>query len=90
MDADIRDAVARDLYDRGIYTTFRYAALHTVAAYRSDASLPNAEQAAARTLCLPLHQALSDDDVAAIVSAVREALRARTAPQRGLTTAARG
>lgn len=78
MDEGIRDAVARDLYDRGIYTTFRYPALHKVAAYASDAVLPKAESAVARTLCLPLHQALSDSDVDAIVDAFRDAVTSRS------------
>ncbi len=79
MDEDIRDAVARDLYNHGIYTTFRYPALHKVAAYRSDARLPKAELAVARTLCLPLHQALSDADVEATITALRAAVTSRSA-----------
>lgn len=74
LDERIRDQVARDLYDRDIYTTFRYPALHRVAAYQSDARLPQAELAAARTLCLPLHQSLGDKDVDATVTALRESL----------------
>jgi aminotransferase len=77
LDADVRDAVARDLYEAGVYTTFRYAALHQVAAYGSTVSLPRAEEAAATTLCLPLHQALDDADVEQIISAVREAVSRR-------------
>jgi aminotransferase len=78
MDADVRDRVARDLYERGIYTTFRYAALHKVHAYGSDARLPKAEYAVARTLCLPVHQALSDSDVEQTVAALRDALVRRS------------
>jgi dTDP-4-amino-4,6-dideoxygalactose transaminase len=78
MDEGIRDAVARDLYDQGIYTTFRYPALHKVAAYGSDARLPKAESAVARTLCLPLHQALSDADVEATIAALRAAVSGRS------------
>lgn len=74
MDEAIRDVVARDLYNRGIYTTFRYPALHTVPAYGSDARLPKAEAAVARTLCLPLHHALSEADVTATISALRAAV----------------
>lgn len=79
MDERIRDDVARDLYERGVYTTFRYAALHRVHAYGSDARLPRAEEAAARTLCLPLHQALGDDDVDTTITALREAVARRSA-----------
>ncbi|GAB3740946.1 DegT/DnrJ/EryC1/StrS family aminotransferase [Amycolatopsis oliviviridis] len=77
MPAGIRDEVARDLYDRGIYTTMRYPLLHRVRAYGSDARLPGAESAAARTLNLPLHQGLSDGDVEAVVAGVRAAVTAR-------------
>ncbi|MEU1969547.1 DegT/DnrJ/EryC1/StrS family aminotransferase [Micromonospora sediminicola] len=77
MEASIRDAVARDMYERGIYTTFRYAALHRVRAYKSPARLPKAESAVARTLCLPLHQALTDADVEFIVAALKNAIRGR-------------
>jgi len=78
LDAEARDAVARELYEVGIYTTFRYAALHSVSAYGSVAALPGADEAAATTLCLPLHQALTDDDVEQIVSALRRAVSRRT------------
>jgi dTDP-4-amino-4,6-dideoxygalactose transaminase len=75
LDEAIRDDVARELYDRGIYTTFRYPALHRLAAYGSDAVLPKADRAAARTLCLPLHHGLSDADVDLTVIALRAALQ---------------
>lgn len=78
FDGGIRDAVARDLYANGIYTTFRYPPLHRVAAYRSSARLPGAEAAAERTLLLPIHQALTDAEVDRVVGAVRDSLRART------------
>ncbi|MFD9961802.1 DegT/DnrJ/EryC1/StrS family aminotransferase [Amycolatopsis sp. NPDC058986] len=79
MDAGIRDVVARDLYDRGIYTTFRYPLLHKVKAYGGDAHLPSAERAAAATLCLPLHQALGPDEVDFVSAALAEAVTSRTA-----------
>ncbi len=77
MDEGIRDDVAGDLYAQGIYTTFRYPVLHRVSAYGSTARLPRAEWAAERTLCLPLHQALTDDDVDAVVAALRASLTRR-------------
>lgn len=82
LEGGIRDALARDLYERGIYTTFRYPPLHRVKAYGSTAVLPNAEDAAARTLLLPMHQALTDDEVDRVVTAVRECVRARLATRR--------
>ncbi|TDB98870.1 DegT/DnrJ/EryC1/StrS family aminotransferase [Actinomadura sp. 7K534] len=78
VDEAVRDALARDLYADGVYTTFRYPALHLVKAYGSDARLPGAEAAAARTLCLPLHQGLSDGDVEVTIAAVRSSVRRRS------------
>lgn len=77
LDPRVRDEVARDLYDRGVYTTFRYPLLHRVRAYAADADLPRAESAAARTLCLPLHQALTDHEVDLVATVLRESVAAR-------------
>jgi aminotransferase len=74
LDPDVRDMVARELYDRGIYTTFRYPLLHKVKAYGSDVELPRADRAAASTLCLPLHQKLSDSDIDLVTTALSEAI----------------
>ncbi|NYH77275.1 aminotransferase [Actinopolyspora biskrensis] len=71
-DGDRRDRLAHHLYRNGVYTTFRYPLLHRVEAYDSGANLPGAEHAAEVTLCLPLHQALSDAEVAEVVRLVRE------------------
>jgi aminotransferase len=89
MDENIRDDVARDLYEMGIYTTFRYAALHQVHAYGSSAQLPNAEAAVAQTLCLPLHQGLSDGDVDKTVTALRDAMTRRVRATRSAAGGAR-
>ncbi|WP_253774864.1 DegT/DnrJ/EryC1/StrS family aminotransferase [Goodfellowiella coeruleoviolacea] len=75
LDPGVRDEVAADLYRAGIYTTFRYPPLHRVPLYRSAAVLPGADRAAERTLNLPLHQSLSDDDVDLVVSELRASLR---------------
>ncbi|WP_410569596.1 DegT/DnrJ/EryC1/StrS family aminotransferase [Amycolatopsis sp. cmx-4-61] len=78
FEGGIRDEVARDLYQLGVYTTFRYPLLHQVPAYGSSAVLPGAEAAAAKTLLLPMHQSLSDADVDRVISAVRECTGRRT------------
>jgi dTDP-4-amino-4,6-dideoxygalactose transaminase len=78
LDPAVRDAVARDLYARGVYTTFRYPLLHRIPAYGSTAVLPGADLGAASTLLLPMHQALSDSDVERVVAAVRECVTAHT------------
>jgi dTDP-4-amino-4,6-dideoxygalactose transaminase len=67
---DIRDRLAAFLKERGIYTTFRYYPLHCVEFYGVSVGLPNAEQAAQSTLCLPIHQALSNGDLEKIVEAI--------------------
>lgn len=70
-----RDELAAHLATRGIYTTFRYYPLHQVRYYGSDARLPNAERAAERTLCLPLHQNLGGNGLARVIGAVKEFYR---------------
>ena len=66
-----RDYLATHLKANGIYTTFRYFPLHLVPAFADGSYLPRAEWANERTLCLPLHQNLSDADVGKIIGAVR-------------------
>jgi len=68
---DVRDRLAKHLRDNGIYTTFRYYPLHWVTFYNARASLPNAEEAAQTTLCIPLHQSLSDEETHKIVDCIR-------------------
>ncbi|SEF66647.1 dTDP-4-amino-4,6-dideoxygalactose transaminase [Thermomonospora echinospora] len=67
LDAAIRDQVAEDLLDCGIYTTFRYPPLHRTSLYRSEARLPRTDEAAETTLLLPIHQGLTDEDVETVV-----------------------
>lgn len=67
----LRDALARFLKARGIYTTFRYYPLHRVARYASSAHLPCADRAAAATLCLPVHQSLTSDEQGAVLEAIK-------------------
>lgn len=72
--AGIRDEVARFLFDAGIYVTFRYHPLHRVRAYGHRIPLPKAERAAGCTLCLPVHQAMGDHDVATVVEHLGKAV----------------
>lgn len=77
----VRDALARRLYDRGVYTTFRYLPLHLLPIFGEPESLPGAEQAAQETLCLPLHQGMDDAAVETVIEAVHDAVAAcRTMP----------
>jgi perosamine synthetase len=74
-----RDAFARALNERGVGTGVHYPRpIHQQPVYQEmgfTLSLPVAEQAAREALCLPIHPALSDDDLATIareVSALAE------------------
>ncbi len=67
-----RDAYARFLRENGIYTTYRYFPLHRVPGYGISGSFPNADYAADNTLCLPMHQSLSENDLAFIIEKTLE------------------
>ncbi len=62
-----RDEYARFLRENGIYTTYRYYPLHRVPGYGVTGEFPNADYAADNTLCLPMHQSLSQQDLKFIV-----------------------
>lgn len=69
---DKRDELARFLRDHGVYSTFRYWPLHKVRYFQqSAADLPNAEFASRHSLNLPLHPALTDDDVTRVIGLVK-------------------
>jgi len=70
VDSEKRDALACELRKAGIYTTFRYYPLHLVRKYESEAKLPNAESASSRTLCLPIHQQLTNQDVDKVIDKI--------------------
>ncbi len=68
-----RDSLAKFLRDNGIYTTYRYFPLHRVPGFGvQDDSFPGADYAADHTLCLPIHQSLSENDLKLIVSKIKE------------------
>ena len=67
-----RDELARYLRERGIYTTYRYFPIHRVKGYHSQGEFPNADRATDVTLCLPIHQALTVDEMGAVVSNILE------------------
>ncbi|MDR2773028.1 MAG: DegT/DnrJ/EryC1/StrS family aminotransferase [Elusimicrobiota bacterium] len=67
-----RDELAKFLRDNDIYTTFRYYPLHWVKYYGVNDVLENAEYAANNTLCIPIHQSLSDNDIDLVVSKIKE------------------
>ena len=67
-----RDKLASYLREKGIYTTFRYYPLHKVKYFEQySTNLPNTEYAANHTLCLPLHQNLSNGDIEHIINKIK-------------------
>lgn len=67
-----RDELAKFLRENDIYTTYRYYPLHRVPGYGVTGVFENADYAADNTLCLPMHQSLSQDDVAKVVDKIHE------------------
>lgn len=67
-----RDALARHLLDRRIYTTLRYHPLHLNPIYGDQTALPIAERLNEEALSLPIHPRLTDQDVERILSALRD------------------
>lgn len=68
-----RDELATFLRSKGVYTTFRYYPLHWVSLYGSkNEKYPNAEWAANNTLCIPLHQSLTDEEITYIVEQIKQ------------------
>ncbi len=66
-----RDAFAAALADAGVGTGVYYPVpVHRLPAYGLDLGLPATESAAAQVISLPVHPALSQDDLETIVSAV--------------------
>tara|TARA_B100000287_G_scaffold277967_1_gene261896 strand:+ start:8213 stop:9334 length:1122 start_codon:yes stop_codon:yes gene_type:complete len=69
-----RDNLASHLKKNGIYTTFRYYPLHWVEYYNDSElrdTLKNSEYIANHTLCIPLHQSLTDSDIDKIIKNIR-------------------
>jgi len=71
---EIRTNLASYLKENDIYTTFRYYPLHLTYYYNDGSyyNLVNAEQAAENTLCIPLHQSLTNENVNYIIETIRK------------------
>ncbi len=67
-----RDELARYLRERDIYTTYRYFPLHRVPHYDISGNFPNADYVAYNTLCLPMHQSLTTNEVQMIIDKIKE------------------
>lgn len=66
-----RDALAKYLYDNGVYTTLRYHPLHMNPIYKSEAKLPVSERLNEEALSIPIHPRLSEADVTKIVGLIK-------------------
>jgi dTDP-4-amino-4,6-dideoxygalactose transaminase len=71
-----RDRIMQELYERGVGTGVHYTALHLHPYYRGrfgyrEGDFPHAERIGRETLSLPLSAKLSDEDVSAVIAAVR-------------------
>lgn len=67
-----RDEFAAFLRENDIYTTYRYFPIHRVPGYGVSGEFPNADYATDNTLCLPIHQSLSNDDLSLIAEKISE------------------
>ena len=73
--AAMRDRVAEELAGRGVRTGVYYPTpIHRLPAYALDLDLPVTERAAAEVLSLPVHPALSPEQVGHVVAAVGRAV----------------
>lgn len=78
MDPRLRDDVAAELLDFGIYTTFRYPPLHRIPVYGSEhLDLPRTHAATESTLLLPMHHGLTTDDVRTVATTLGKILETR-------------
>ncbi len=83
IDPSLRDRVAAELLELGIYTTFRYPPLHRIPIYGADhLDLPATHEATESTLLLPLHHGLDPADVDTVATAVRKIIEGLSAEQR--------
>lgn len=72
-----RDAFAAELLARGVGNGVYYPTpIHRLPSFNLDLDLPVTEQVAAQCLSLPVHPALSQDDLATIAEAVNSVARA--------------
>ncbi len=74
-----RDAVLASLQGQGIGVAVNYRAVHLLTYYRrtfgyAPGAYPNAERIGDSTISLPLYPTMSDEEVAAVIAAVRRAV----------------
>jgi dTDP-4-amino-4,6-dideoxygalactose transaminase len=66
-----RDELAKYLKSNEIYSTFRYYPLHLVPYYQYNNDIPTATKVSNETLCIPLHQSLSESDVQKVITTIK-------------------
>jgi UDP-4-amino-4-deoxy-L-arabinose-oxoglutarate aminotransferase len=74
---EVRDRALAELQERGIGVAVNYRAIHLLSYYVSRFGIPRgtfpiAEQIGDRTITLPLYPAMTEEDVAQVIGAVRE------------------
>ena len=67
-----RDELAHFLRNADIYTTYRYFPLHRVPHYGASGNFSGADYATDNTLCIPMHQSLTTDEVQLIIDKIKE------------------
>ncbi len=77
-----RDSFARDLYKRGIEVGLHYIPLHLLSYYKQKYNLrindyPKALRNFQQILSIPIHAALSDEDVYYIIEQIKEVAKSR-------------
>jgi len=76
IDATKRDAIMGALKDRGVDSRPVFYPMHVLPAFESDAAFPVSDEWSARGISLPLHTALTIDDIDFVTDAVVEILQA--------------
>jgi dTDP-4-amino-4,6-dideoxygalactose transaminase len=76
VEAGARDGVRKTLHARGVQTSLHYPPIHSFSAFQDvrRGELGATEDYASRSITLPLHPLMSDDDVALVVDELRAAL----------------
>jgi hypothetical protein len=66
-----RDQLAKYLRSNDIYSTFRYYPLHLVPYYNCNKDFPMATKVSNETLCIPLHQSLSESEIQKVIESIK-------------------
>lgn len=67
-----RDALASYLYNQGVYTTLRFFPIHLTTFYKVNKRLVNTEKLNDTGLNIPLHPAMTEDDIGLVLSSIKK------------------